>query len=62
MPEKEELLGGFTATEQTAIKDKIAAGLTREQAETVVLSQREWDANPANPANAKPARKNSKAD
>ena len=41
-----------TKEELASIADKIAAGLTREQAEQVILDQRNWDAHPENPKNA----------
>lgn len=34
------------------IRSKVLAGLTRQQAEDVVAAQEDWDADPANPANA----------
>ena len=41
-----------TKEEVIAITEKMAAGLTREQAEQVILDQRTWDAHPENPKNA----------
>jgi hypothetical protein len=41
-----------TKEELASIADKIAAGLSREQAEQVILDQRNWDAHPENPKNA----------
>ena len=41
--------------EESLVAFKIAAGLSREQALAVIKAQKEWDADPTNPANIKPA-------
>jgi hypothetical protein len=40
--------------EESIVKFKIRAGLSREQALEVIKAQKEWDADPTNPKNLPP--------
>ena len=43
----------LTPEEESLVAFKISAGLSREQALAVIKAQKEWDADPSNPANIK---------
>jgi hypothetical protein len=45
--------GGLSREQEKIVREKMVAGLTREQALETLRTQEAWDADPKNPKNAK---------
>lgn len=46
--------GGLTPEQEKFVRERVKAGLTREQAISVLQAQEEWDASPLNTADEPP--------